>query len=565
MSSMVSIILAFMLMIVGNPGYINSTTGVPDANIENQTTFEKEKAIKYDHLHNILSIVENFNGQTKTITTDIPENSVYSKLNQYASFDQWGLAYDKKGNTTQRGTQQLAYDYRNQIVTAVDAPSNTQVEMKYDVLGRRIQKSVTIGSQTKIENYYHSGQQVIEVRDSNDQLLRQYIYGNGIDEIIRMDKYEGDTFNSYYYHTDANGSVTAITDADGNLVERVTYDIYGMPTFWDAAGNKISKSSIGNNILFHGREYDTELNLYYFRARYYCPIMGRFLQTDPMGYQDSMNLYQGFNMNPYNFFDPFGMVARTVGYVYRISGTLKSKMVNYVGSAKDINARFSTHDLKGLLESQDFNMEIWEVEADVDVTGTDKKGKVLSPRRNVGRALRPIEQIKLEIMQNEVPENTVRNQRRAATEENFKEWLQKYKSKIKRKVGDIRVQGGKIFFKCFALLQVYDLYKMAKEYDYNKAASRYNWAPYLLQDEHGTFMLTPKDVYFLGVLFLRWDYYKTYISGEKAGSEVKITKEEFENLKQLAYELWGYLDEDTLEWVPDLLRPELKADGSTEL
>jgi RHS repeat-associated protein len=284
----------------------NMKFNAPDPTIENPTTFEKEKAIKYDHLHNILNIVENFNGQTKTITTDIPGNSVYSKLNQYASFDQWGLGYEKKGNTTQRGTQQLAYDYRNQLVTANDAPSNTQVEMKYDVLGRRTQKSVSIGSQTKIENYYHSGHQVIEIRDENDQVLRQYIYGNGIDEIIRMDKYEGDTFTSYYYHTDANGSVTAITDANGQLVERVTYDIYGMPTFWDAAGNKISKSSIGNNILFHGREYDTELNLYYFRARYYDPIMGRFLQTDPTGYLDSMNLYQGFNMNPVNFMDPFG-------------------------------------------------------------------------------------------------------------------------------------------------------------------------------------------------------------------------------------------------------------------
>jgi RHS repeat-associated protein len=258
-------------------------------------------------------MVENFNGQTKTITTDIPKNSDYSKLNQYASFDQWVLSYDKKGNTTQKGTLQLSYDYRNQLVTAVDATSNTQVDMKYDVLGRRIQKSVTIGSQTKIENYYHSGHQVIEVRDENDQLLRQYIYGNGIDEIIRMDKYEGDTVTSYYYHTDDNGSVTAITDSDGNLVERVTYDIYGMPTFWDAAGNEIPKSSIGNNILFHGREYDDELNLYYFRARYYDPIMGRFLSTDPMGYTDSMNLYQGFYMNPFNFTDPWGLNLKLSG------------------------------------------------------------------------------------------------------------------------------------------------------------------------------------------------------------------------------------------------------------
>ena len=69
----------------------NLKFNVPDPTIENPTDFEKEKTINFDPLDNILSMVENYNDQIKTITTDIPENSDYSKLNQYASFDQWGL------------------------------------------------------------------------------------------------------------------------------------------------------------------------------------------------------------------------------------------------------------------------------------------------------------------------------------------------------------------------------------------------------------------------------------------------------------------------------------------
>jgi RHS repeat-associated protein len=267
--------------------------------------FEKHKAVTFDRLSNILSIAETGNGQTQTITTGIPADSTYSKLNQYERFDQWGLSYDLNGNLTQKSTQHNVYDYMNRIVKATDGSST--VKFRYDPLGRRIQKEVTLGSQSKTTNFYYSGHQVIEERDSSDQVTRQFIYGNGIDEVIRVDIYNGTTSTPYYFHRNAIGSITAITDANGNIIERVYYDIYGMPTFKDASGNVLPKSSIGNNILFQGREYDTELNLYYFRARYYDPIMGRFISTDPMGYQDSMNLYQGFNMNTFNFVDPFGL------------------------------------------------------------------------------------------------------------------------------------------------------------------------------------------------------------------------------------------------------------------
>jgi RHS repeat-associated protein len=85
------------------------------------------------------------------------------------------------------------------------------------------------------------------------------------------------------------------------------------------------ESSIGNNTLFQGREFDPETGLYYFRARYLHPQLGRFLQGDPKGYGDSMNPYQAMGNNPVNFSDPMGQKItendyRTLGGIYKNQG-----------------------------------------------------------------------------------------------------------------------------------------------------------------------------------------------------------------------------------------------------
>jgi len=80
----------------------------------------------------------------------------------------------------------------------------TEVTFKYDVLGRRIEKS--IGANTT--RYYYANNQVIEERDGSDVVQKQFIYGNGIDEILRVDNYDAGIPTPYYFHTNDIGSVT---------------------------------------------------------------------------------------------------------------------------------------------------------------------------------------------------------------------------------------------------------------------------------------------------------------------------------------------------------------------
>jgi len=62
--------------------------------------------------------------------------------------------------------------------------------------------------------------------------------------------------------------------------------------------------------MFTGREFDYETGNYYYRARYYSPILGRFLQTDPINYLGGLNLYSYCRNNPLSWLDPFGLIGQ---------------------------------------------------------------------------------------------------------------------------------------------------------------------------------------------------------------------------------------------------------------
>lgn len=265
-------------------------------------------------------------GNRQRVAVSGVSNTAYTanNLNQYTLVGTDVPAYDANGNTVLMRGWTYTYDAQNRLTSAHNI--STTVAFAYDAKNRCV-KRVVNGVATYLT---YDGWNLIEERDASGAEQARYVHGAAVDEmLVRVT-----TSGAIYLQQDGLGSSSHLTDENGNVVERYSYDVFGAVTIRDSSFQLRSSSAHGNRFLFTGREWLAEVGLYDYRNRVYSAELGRFLQTDPIRFDaQDWNIYRYCGNSPLNGIDPLGLRKPNFGQLGKGVAALAGAVIGTVGLA----------------------------------------------------------------------------------------------------------------------------------------------------------------------------------------------------------------------------------------
>jgi RHS repeat-associated protein len=170
----------------------------------------------------------------------------------------------------------------------------------------------------QFDYYYNTQNQIVEVQSlggSGFTTYEQFVWDSRyIDAPVMRHRTQGTLNETVYYLQDVNWNTVAIVDTTGTVLERYVYDAYGNVTYYSGTWGADTPSNYNNNVLYAGYFFEADpsvgslyqLGIYFARNRFYHQTLGRWFQRDPMGYKDSMNLYEYVASHPTMVTDPEG-------------------------------------------------------------------------------------------------------------------------------------------------------------------------------------------------------------------------------------------------------------------
>ena len=230
-------------------------------------------------------------GETITYTLGVGD--------RLASWTGGAYAYNTAGCVTRierdgSPTLDLAWDSRYQLVS-VSTNGAFAEGYAYDALGRRVSTTTIEGT---VRHVYDDSWQCIADIDENGNVLRSYVWGEGIDNLLAV-KIGNETYTAL---TDIQGTVWGYVDSANNIVARWTYDAWG-----NVLSENVAVPSLATlRYRFQGREWSKATGLINFRMRWYNSETGRWLSKDPIRLGGGLNLYAFCEGNTNTRMDPYG-------------------------------------------------------------------------------------------------------------------------------------------------------------------------------------------------------------------------------------------------------------------